>query len=64
MNSNQLIEHIRLLNAEEAKEKEIRRQLALNKIKYLREQIREKQNGIDIHQRIRQRQKQEDCTGL
>lgn len=64
MNSNELIEHIRRLNAIEALETQQRREKALNKIKKLREQLKEKRNGIDIHQRVHRRNKQEDCSGL
>lgn len=64
MKSNQLIEHVRRLNEQEAREQDIRRQKALNKIKQLREQLRENRDGIDIHQRVCGRQEQKDCSGL
>lgn len=64
MNSNELIEHIRRLNAIEALETQQRREKALNKIKKLREQLKEKRNGIDIHQRVCGREEQKDCSGL
>jgi hypothetical protein len=41
MDSNQLVEHIRELNKQEALEHDKRRQEALNKIRELRRSIRE-----------------------
>jgi hypothetical protein len=52
MNSNELREYIRRLNLEEAKKHELRKQAALERIKQLRAEQKEKQNGIDIGQRI------------
>lgn len=45
-----MMEQIRRLNAEERVKHELRRQEALNKIKKLREQLKEKENGTHIHQ--------------
>lgn len=64
MNSNELIEHVRRLNAQELVEHQRRRDEALNKIKRLREQIKETSDGIDIHQRVRGQHKQKDCSGI
>lgn len=51
MNSNELIEHIRKLNAQERAEHNRRREQALNKIKKLRRQLKEKEkDGTNIHQ--------------
>lgn len=53
MDSNELREYVQKLNEQEAVQKEIRRQKALNRIKELRRQLKEKEIGNDIHQRIR-----------
>ncbi len=53
MDSNELRDYVRKLNEQEAVQHELRRQKALNKIKALREQAKEKENGTDIHQRVR-----------
>jgi len=47
-----ILEQIRRLNLEEAKKHELRKQAALERIKQLRAEQKEKQNGIDIGQRI------------
>ena len=43
MNSNELIEYVRKLNEQERHQHELRRQEALNKIKQMRKEIREKE---------------------
>lgn len=48
MNSNELQEHIRELNKKELLEHERRRVEAINKIKRLREQLKEKNDGVHI----------------
>lgn len=48
MNSNQLREYVRELNKQEALIKEVRRQQALNKIKLLREKIRNDKHIANI----------------
>lgn len=53
MNSNELREYVRELNKRELLEHEQRRIQALNKIKQMREQLKEKNDGTDIHQRVR-----------
>ena len=52
MNSHEtLLEQIRRLNKEEAVKHELRKQEALNKIKQMREQQKEKQkNEFNLHQ--------------
>jgi hypothetical protein len=53
MNSHEtMMEQIRRLNLEEAKKHELRKQAAINRIQQLRTEQKDKQNGIDIHQRI------------
>jgi hypothetical protein len=52
MDSNELRDYVRELNKREAHEHELRRQQALNKIKELRKQLKEKSDGTNIHQRI------------
>lgn len=48
MNSNELREYVRELNKKELLEHERRRVEALNKIKKLREQLKEKNDGTHI----------------
>ncbi|CAB4137316.1 hypothetical protein UFOVP322_30 [uncultured Caudovirales phage] len=48
MNSNELQEHIRELNKRELLEHERRRVEAINKIKELRKQLKEKENGVNF----------------
>lgn len=45
MDSNELREHVKKLNAQEAVQHELRRQQALNKIRELRRQLREQQES-------------------
>ena len=48
MNSNELRDHIRKLNQQELLEHERRRIEALNKIKEMRRQIKEKENARNV----------------
>lgn len=55
METNELLEQVRKKNEEEAVQHELRRQAALNKVRELRRQIKEKQNdNNDILRRIHQ----------
>lgn len=47
MNSNELIEYVKELNKREALEQELRRQKAINRIKQLRQELKEKQRARD-----------------